>query len=200
MAIISDANLPVPSGFTPAAPPSDPTTTATNTATLASIIANDTSVRTASTVSSVGTAQAQTAAADTTAAVQSKGALADTGNDSIYTWTFFSFSQPGDRYTGTLFDDSADYYPGQWIQSPHGVQHGIYVIEKEFEFGFDLQGINEGTLFITAYYDQQSGQAVIPFRVQQGQPSTYNGFGNEYDFALLNGSFVDFGFGGTNLI
>ena len=55
-------------------------------------------------------------------------------------------------------------------------------------------------MFVTSYYDAQTITTVLPFRVQQGQPSTYNGLGNEYDFALVGGAFGDFGFGGTNLI
>lgn len=196
---VSDADLPVPPGQTVAAAPTDATTAANATTVAAKATTANTAVaqNDAQVARSVGTQKAQDTATDTQQAAASQGVLVDEGPDSLYTFTFLSLT--GDRYRGVFYDDSADYHAGQWFASPYGQQYGYYVIEKEFEFPVDI-GIKEGTVFLTEYYDAQTNTNVQPFRIQNGQPSTRNGLGYEYDFALVGGQFGDFGFGGTNLI
>jgi hypothetical protein len=124
--------------------------------------------------------------------------------DSIYYWTFQT-AGGGDRYSGWTVGDNTLYSQFQSFPSGFGTQYGSYTIDYEAYYGYDLSDFHgayydDGRVYVTSYYDAQSGQTLLPYygTGQGGQttPSGYSGLGTEYDYINLSGAFDDFGYGG----
>jgi hypothetical protein len=120
--------------------------------------------------------------------------MSDLFSDSYYEWTFVADS--GDQYAGFLYHDTGAYVPGQILDA----DFGYYLINAASDYGYDLgafHGINEGTTYVTSYFDAVQGPLQTANLSYYGAPSSYQGLGSEYDTAW-NGSFWDdFGYAGS---
>jgi hypothetical protein len=118
-------------------------------------------------------------------------------SDSLFYWTFYANS--GDQYSGYTWDDSVDFFAGQYINSIYG--QGYYYVSNEYEYGYDLSSYsgssyNEGTTHVYAYYDSATGAVYTPYYYSLGYASTTSGIGSEYDYVYKSGIYNDFGVGG----
>ena len=112
--------------------------------------------------------------------------------DSYFTWTFYAYT--GDQWGGTLYDDSRDYGVGSVINDAKG----YYLINSEYEFGFDLTaayGIWEGEVTTSWYYDAGS-RSYLETYSDGLWVTSWEGLGMEYDYAWTGRAWDDFGDGG----
>jgi hypothetical protein len=120
--------------------------------------------------------------------------MSDLVPDSYYDWVFVAGS--GDRYAGFMYHDTGTYVPGQVLPTAYG----YYQISNAQPYGYDIgpvYGINEGTVYITSYFDAVQGSLQTANYPYYTAASSISGLGNEYDYAW-NGVFWDeFGYGGA---
>jgi hypothetical protein len=103
--------------------------------------------------------------------------------DSAYAYAFNAYS--GDWYIGYLYADTGTYAVGESIGTPYG----NYVITDEVAYGFDLgaaygPAFEEGTVFISSYFDSASGAVSTPFYYASGVAAGTNGLASEVDYVF----------------
>jgi hypothetical protein len=121
--------------------------------------------------------------------------MSDLIPDSYYDWIFLAAS--GDRYAGFVYNDTGAFATGQVLPTPHG----HYQIGNALPYGFDLgpvYGVNEGTVYITSYFDAVQGNLQTGNYPYYLAPSSVSGLGQEYDYAWNGAFWDDFGHGGVH--
>ena len=116
----------------------------------------------------------------------------NTGGDSRYDFTCFYNNGNGDHYSG--YFDAPTGYQGykvgyrQEFTDENG-QKGYYEINNQINLGNNSGG--DGQVFVTSYYDQETGRALTP--VGQGTAVGSNYLGSEFDFIINNAAGHRFG-------
>ncbi len=120
--------------------------------------------------------------------------MSDLVGDSYYEWAFLAGT--GDQYAGFLYDDTGAYAPGQVLPTAYG----YYQIGAALPYGYDLgpvSGVDEGTVYVTSYFDAVQGPLQTGNYPYYGAPSSLSGLGDEYDYAWNGAFWDDFGLGGA---
>jgi hypothetical protein len=121
--------------------------------------------------------------------------MSDLIPDSYYDWIFLAAS--GDRYGGFMYNDTGAFAPGQVLPTADGQ----YQIGTALPYGYDLgpvYGVNEGTVYITSYFDAVQGNLQTANYPYYLAPSSVSGLGQEYDYAWNGAFWDDFGQGGAH--
>ena len=120
--------------------------------------------------------------------------MSDLIPDSYYDWIFVT--NTGDQYAGFMYNDTGAYAPGQVLPTAYG----YYQIAAERPYGYDIgpvYGINEGTVYVTSYYDTVQGNLQTANYPYYTAASSVSGLGYEYDYAWNGVFWDDFGYGGA---
>jgi hypothetical protein len=103
-------------------------------------------------------------------------------------------SVSGDYYYGQAYDDDGTYSVGWTKQTPseNGGQWTSYV------YGIQQTGAAssfDDRVYLTSYYDRETGSSTDPYYHAQGAASGFNGIGSEFDYARIGAGLSLFGQG-----
>jgi hypothetical protein len=120
--------------------------------------------------------------------------MSDLVPDSYYDWVFVATG--GDRYAGFMYDDTGAFTAGQMVPAAQGHFEILTALPYGFELG-PTHGVEEGTVYITSYFDTVQGNLQTANYPYYLAPSSVSGLGQEFDYAWNGEFWDDFGHGGA---
>ena len=93
----------------------------------------------------------------------------------------------GDYYYGQAYDDDGTYSVG-WLRQTPSENGGTWI---HYVYGIQQSSASyayDDYVYVTSYYDRETGTFHDPQSHAQGYASGYNGIGSEYDYLNANGA------------